>query len=179
MWRIAMLLSCFLLAGNARAERAMVDVDAGLDGVSIRATINVHTDAATLWSTLTDYNRLSEFVPNLIISRVVSRPGRPTEVEQQADSGLLSFAIPDHVVLAMEEHPPNLIRFHAISGSVLAMHGEWRIDGQANPVRLTYRADVMPLLPPPPLVTEGIVRDEIGLRLEALVREAERRGARR
>jgi len=168
-----------LLAHAAWADKARVNVDAGLTGITILATISVHTDPQTLWTTLTDYNRLTEFVPNLIVSRIVSAPGRPTQVEQKADSGLLSFVIPDHVVLAMEERPPGSIRFRAISGSVLAMNGEWRIEGHADPVRLYYRARVLPMVPPPPLVSEGYIGDEIAMRLEAVAREAERRGRKR
>lgn len=179
MTRPIILFVCWLLSQAAWADRARVNVDAGLTGVSIQATINVHADADTLWSTLTDYNRLTEFVPNLIVSRIISLPGRPTEIEQRADSGVLSFAFPDHVVLAIEERPPNLIRFRAISGSVLSMNGEWRIEDRSNLVRLIYRAKVLPIVPPPPFVSEKIIRDEISTRLEAVVREAERRGAKR
>jgi hypothetical protein len=179
MTRLIILLAGWLAAQGAWADKARVNVDAGLTGISIAAAINVYSDADTLWATLTDYNRLNEFVPNLIVSRIISAPGRPTQVEQRADSGMLSFVIPDHVVLAMEERPPSLIRFRAISGSVLAMNGEWRIEGQGNPVRLTYRARVLPMVPPPPFVSESIIRDEIGTRLEAVVREAERRARKR
>jgi hypothetical protein len=179
MNRLAILFAVWLVAQPAWADKARVNVDAGLTGITILATINVHADPDTVWTTLTDYNRLTEFVPNLIVSRIVSPPGRPTQVEQKADSGLLSFVIPDHVVLAMEERPPNLIRFRAISGSVLSMNGEWRIEGKANPVRLYYRARILPVVPPPPLVSEGYIADELALRLEAVAREAERRVTKR
>jgi carbon monoxide dehydrogenase subunit G len=179
MMRLVLLLLGWFVSQATWADKARVHVDAGLSGVTILASITVHSDAETLWSTLTDYNRLSEFIPNLMVSRVVSQPGRPTQVEQRGDSGVLSFVIPDHVVLAMEERPPKQIRFRAVAGSVLAMNGEWRIEGAGNPVRLLYRAKILPVVPPPPLVSEGIIRDEISTRLEAVVREAERRGAKR
>ncbi len=160
---------------TATAEPAWVKADAGLSGVQIRASMAVKADAATLWATLTDYNRLTEFVPSLTISRVVSAPGKPKRVEQRADSGVFSFVMPDHVVLAMEEAPPDRIRFRAVSGSVVAMAGEWRILGTTNPVRLTYRSHVIPMVPPPPLLTDGFIEDEVRKRFEAVAMEAERR----
>lgn len=178
MHRYMLLLGLWLLAQPAWAAKTRVHVDAGLTGVDILATTEVRASADTLWDTLTDYNRLTDFVPNLIVSRIVSPPGRPTQVEQRADSGVLSFVFPDHVVLAMEERPPKQIRFRAVSGSVLSMTGEWRIEGQ-NPVRLVYRASILPMVPPPPFFSEGIIRDEIVARLDAVVREAERRGSMR
>jgi len=178
MYRLAILLASWAFLQPAWANKADVRVDTGLtSGVNISATIDINASAETVWQTLTDYNRLNEFVPNLVVSRVISAPGRPTRVEQRGDSGVLSFAVPDHVVLAMEERPPTLIRFRAVSGSVLAMNGEWRISGAGLPIRLTYRAKVMPVVPPPPFVSEGIIRDEIGRRIEAVSREAEKRHA--
>jgi len=177
--KMATLVCGWLIAQPALSAKALVDVDAGLTGINISASISANADSATLWSTLTDYNRLAEFVPNLVVSRIISTPGRPIQVEQKADSGVLSFAIPDHIVLAMEERPPNLIRFRAISGAVISMKGEWRIEGSGMPLRLVYRARVLPMVPPPPYVADGIIRDEIASRLEAVVREAERRARKR
>jgi len=172
---LSLSLACIASASAASTESAWVKADAGLTGVQIRASMAVKADAATLWQTLTDYNRLTEFVPSLTISRVVSAPGKPKRVEQRADSGMFSFVMPDHVVLAMEEAPPDRIRFRAVSGSVVAMAGEWRILGTTNPVRLTYRSHVIPMVPPPPLLTDGFIEDEVRKRFEAVAMEAERR----
>jgi ribosome-associated toxin RatA of RatAB toxin-antitoxin module len=148
-------------------------------GVRVEANMLVNADAATMWSTLTDYNRLAEFVPNMVVSRIISRPGQPTRVEQRSDSGIFSFVMPDHVVLALEESQQRKISFRAVSGSILAMQGEWRIHGENNPIRLTYRAHLLPMVPPPPLVSEGFIADEVRARFEAVGHEAERRMRRR
>jgi carbon monoxide dehydrogenase subunit G len=160
---------------GASAEPAWVKADASLTGVRISASMGVDADADTVWNTLTDYDRLTQFIPSMTVSRIVSKPGRPKRVEQRADSGVFSFVMPDHVVLAMEEAPPNQIRFRAVSGSVVAMSGEWRILGKNRPVRLVYRSHVVPMVPPPPLVSDSFIEDEVRKRFEAVGREAERR----
>lgn len=152
-----------------------ISTDVGLTGVRIEARGRVAADVDTLWETLTDYDRLATFIPDMVVSRLVSAPGQPKLVEQQADAGMFAFVMPDHVVLAMEERPRGLIRFRAVSGKVAAMSGEWVISGRDAPVTLLYRARVIPLLPPPPLVTDHFVEDEVRVRFAAVIREAERR----
>ena len=173
--RLAVGFMSLFMVTSALAEVAWVKADAGLTGVRVSASMGVDADAETLWSTLTDYDRLTQFVPSMIVSRVISKPGMPKRVEQRADSGMFSFVMPDHVVLAMEEHPPDQIRFRAVSGSVVAMSGEWRILGNSRPVRLVYRSHVLPMVPPPPLVSSGFIEDEVRKRFEAVGKEAERR----
>lgn len=177
--RLHRLLGLLALVGLTPAAHAVGDIqvaaDVGFTSVRIEATSQVAADVETLWQTLTDYDRLASFIPDMVVSRLVSPPGQPKLVEQRADAGLFAFVMPDHVILAMEERPLGVIRFRAVSGKVAAMTGEWSISGRANPVRLTYRAQVVPLLPPPPLVSGRFIEAEVRQRFSAVIREAERR----
>jgi hypothetical protein len=164
-----------LLAGAAGAADAKVTANTGFSGIRVEAVQKVNADAQIVWQTLTDYNRLAAFIPDMVSSRVVSPPGAPKKVEQIADAGLFAFVMPDHVVLLMEEIPTNLIRFRSVAGKVAAMNGEWRIQGDKAPVTLIYRAHIIPATPVPPLVTSYFIEDEVKNRFEALGREAERR----
>ena len=163
------------LAGAAGAAGAKVTASTGFSGIRVEAVQRVNADAQTVWQTLTDYNRLAAFIPDMVSSRVVSPPGAPKKVEQIADAGLFAFVMPDHVVLLMEETPNSHIRFRSVAGKVAAMNGEWRIHGDRAPVILTYRAHIVPLTPVPPLVSSYFVEDEVKTRFEAVGREAERR----
>jgi len=161
--------SCALAAG------ARVNANTGLSGVKVEASQVLQTDARTLWDTLTDYNRLATFIPDMVSSRLISAPGAPKRLEQIADAGLFAFVIPDQVVLALEETPNSLIRFRAVTGKLVSMTGEWRIVGDKAPVTLLYRAHIVPLSPIPPLGSGYFVEDEVRARFEAVGREAERR----
>lgn len=164
-----------LLAGAAGAAGAKVTASTGFSGIRVEAVQKVNADAQTVWQTLTDYNRLAAFIPDMVSSRVVSPPGAPKKVEQIADAGLFAFVMPDHVVMLMEETPISHIRFRSVAGKVAAMSGEWRIQGDKAPVTLIYRAHIIPTTPVPPLVTSYFIEDEVKNRFEALGREAERR----
>jgi hypothetical protein len=170
---LATLLVSF--ATMSLAAGARVKANTGLSGVRVEASQKLQVDADTLWDTLTDYNRLATFIPDMVSSRLISAPGAPKRVEQIADAGLFAFVMPDHVVLAMEETPTNLIRFRAVSGKLVAMTGEWRIVGDSAPVTLVYRAHIVPMSPIPPLGSGFFVEDEVRARFEAVGREAERR----
>ncbi len=174
--RLPWLVPLLCLPATARAVGGVhVSASTGFTGVKIEAASLVAADTTTLWETLTDYDRLATFIPDMQVSRLVSAPGQPKLVEQKADAGLFAFVMPDRVVLAMEERPQGLIRFRAVSGNVATMRGEWIISGSGNSVKLTYRAHVVPLLPPPPLVSDHFVENEVRQRFTAVVREAERR----
>lgn len=164
-------------ASGTASAGAKVNASTGLTGIRVEASQRLNADAQTVWQTLTDYNRLAAFIPDMVSSRVVSPPGAPKRVEQIADAGLFAFVMPDHVVLLMEETPMSHIRFRSVAGKVAAMNGEWRIVGDKAPVTLTYRAHIVPLTPVPPLVSSYFVEDEVKSRFEAVGREAERRMA--
>jgi hypothetical protein len=165
----------FLLAGMTHAAGTKVTASTGITGIRVEASQKLNADAQTVWHTLTDYNRLAAFIPDMVSSRLVSPPGAPKRVEQIADAGLFAFVMPEHVVLLMEETPISHIRFRSVAGKVAAMSGEWRIVGDASPVTLIYRAHIVPLTPVPPLVSSYFVEDEVKNRFEALGKEAERR----
>lgn len=164
-----------LASSGVLAAGAQVNAKTGLSGVRVDASQVLQTDANTLWDTLTDYNRLATFIPDMISSRVISAPGAPKRVEQIANAGVFAFVMPDQVVLALEETPNSLIRFRALSGKLVSMTGEWRIIGDAAPVTLRYFAHIVPLSPIPPLGSGFFVEEEVRARFEAVGREAERR----
>jgi hypothetical protein len=170
LWLIAALPAC------ASAAQTNVVTDIGLMSVDIRAVTVVNADASVLWETLTDYNRLASFVPGMTLSRLVSAPNaRAKLVEQKGEGGMLSLVLPDHVILELDERPFSRIGFRSVSGWVTSLRGEWIIKGELAPITLGYRAIVVPALPPPPVLTDDYVQNEIRMRMNAVAREAERR----
>ena len=172
---VLMALLSMLASASLWAATTQVRTQVHLGGVKVVAHSLVQADARTLWQTLTDYNRLASFVPGMTLSRVISPANAaPKLVEQKGDGGLLALVIPDHVVMEINEQAPGLIRFRSKS-RLARMQGEWRIIGDRAPVTLQYQADILTVLPPPPLLTDDYVSNEIRLRIDAVAGEAERR----
>ncbi len=174
-WWAAIL--CLGLAASAAHAEARVQVVANEAIINVQAEIDARVDRDIAWSVLTDYNRWAEFIPELTVSRVISAPGEPIRLEQRGSIPWLPN-FPLVIIAQVEEYPPKAIRFQRLAGNIRALVGEWQIQGR-SPVRLIYRATVIPGFPMPPEANAEIFRHDAKVRLEALAREMERRAARR
>lgn len=175
-WGAAAML-CLGLAVSAAHAEARVRVEANEAIISVQAEIDARVDRDLAWSVLTDYNRWSEFIPDLAVCRVISAPGEPIRLEQRGSIPWLPN-FPLVMIALVEEKPPRSIRFQRIAGNIRALVGEWQIQGR-SPVRLVYRSTVMPGFPMPPEASIEIFRHDAKVRLEAMAREMERRAARK
>jgi hypothetical protein len=166
------LVSCFAVAD------ADVQVEADASLIRVSAQIATRVDRETAWRVLSDYDRWAEFVPDMLLSRVVSKPGEPLQVEQRGRIPWLPV-FPLAVVADVDETPYRGLRFQRVAGNIKALQGEWRIEGDF-PVHLIYRSTVELGFPMLPLITIEILRQNTKARLEAMAAEMARTaGARR
>lgn len=172
---LALGAAVLCLKVGAVSADARVRVEANEAMISIQAEIDTRVDRDQAWGVLTDYNRWSEFIPNLEICRVISAPGEPIRLEQRGSIPWLPN-FPLVMIALVEEFPPRAIRFQRIAGNIRALAGEWQIQGK-SPVRLVYRSTVLPGFPLPPEASIEIFRHDAKVRLEAMAREMERRAA--
>ena len=169
-WLATLALS-LLAAARALAD-AHVQVEAEGAVIHVSAEIETRVDRDTAWRVLSDYNRWTEFVPDLLISKVVSQPGEPLRLGQRARIPWLPN-FPVVMVSEVEENPPKSIRLRRLAGNVRSFTGEWQIQGKM-PVRLVYRSTVEPGFPVPPQMSIEIFRNDAKVRLEAMAREMAR-----
>lgn len=127
------------LRARARVDRSLIRGD-----IDIAAYVDVPADVATAWAVLTDYNRLADFVPDMQVSRVVSKPDEATHVYQRGEKSWLLLGQPLELLFRMDETPLTRIRFRLISGNIDKMHGEWQIIKRGNSARIAYRAHMEP-----------------------------------
>lgn len=180
--RFGVAITAFLL-GISAAPAISVAADPGLrvnadttfGVITIDAEMLVPADAKTAWAVLTDYDNLSSFVPEMKSSRVTHAPGQPKRLEQRGKSGMLSFFTPEHIVFHLEETPPERIKFNKVAGDVRSMRGEWLIVGTGNPVKVFYRARIVPKVPLPPLLGATMIELDVESKLAAIRREIARR----
>lgn len=172
---------CFLLAlVAASAARAAEDLSVetlrrgeALE-VTCRATVRAPRDL--IWRTLTDYNRLTEFVPGMLKSRVLEARGSVSVVEQQGEARFLFFTWPIDVTVTTTDRPPDLIEMRLLRGNLKRLEGAYRIeeldDGR---FRLHWHGLIEPAEPMPPLIGELLMRANIANQFEGMVQEIERR----
>ncbi|MGQ9862714.1 MAG: SRPBCC family protein [Thiobacillaceae bacterium] len=175
LWSAALVAVGLSLQTPAVRADAWVRVEANEAVISVHAEIDTRVERDLAWAVLTDYDRWSEFIPDLYVCRVISPPGEPIRLEQRGSIPWLPN-FPLVMIALVEENPPRSIRFQRIAGNIRALVGEWQIQGK-SPVRLVYRATVMPGFPMPPEASVEIFRHDARVRLEAMAREMERRAA--
>lgn len=126
---------------------------------------------------LTDYDRLSEFVPDLIESRLVSAPGAPRLLEQRGRTRIAMFSAELSVTLRVDEYPIERLEFEAVGGNVREMRGRWLIGSLGEGTRLEYAISLIPSFWVPPSVGPALVRRHVDSQLKGVEAEIMRRAA--
>jgi len=174
----SLLFSQPALAQADSRLRAVASVERSLafGSITIKAYVDVPVDGRLAWSVLTDYDRLADFVPDMQLSRRISRPGEPTRVHQRGEKTWLVLDTPFEVVLLMHETPYTRIHFRQLAGTLKDMYGEWRLLPLPEGVRIAYAARLEPGLLSPRVPGDGwLIEADIQRMLEAIAHEMVRR----
>ncbi len=98
-----------------KVEVKRIEVD-GQRMYEVDASASVQAPPASVWKTLTTYERMNEFVPDLSSCRVLSRNGNEVIIEQQGMARFLFMNHPIHLVVRATETPLTSIDIALISG---------------------------------------------------------------
>ena len=166
----------------AQPDRNDVDVQAerngGLVDVQARALLQAPMDV--VWRTLTDYERLPEFIPGLENSRIITRNGAQVLVAQTGSARFLFLTVPIAVMLESTERPPHVVEVRRVSGSIRHLHGRYEARPQADGrVLLRWIGSISPDADLPPLIETALVRLSIRDQFVGMVQEIERRAGTR
>jgi ribosome-associated toxin RatA of RatAB toxin-antitoxin module len=176
--RFAILLTLGAATCTLARPPAVISVDATSQdaGVQVTARAVVHAPTELIWQTLTDYDHLSQFVPGLDSSRVVSRQGSQLIVEQKGGASWWFFYYPIQVTVAATERPYESINVHLLQGNLRRLDGEYRIGPQPDgSTELTWQGLVEPGAPLPRFIRTAVLRRSISDQFAGMVREIERR----
>ncbi len=136
----------------------------------ISATIQIPYPAQQVWAVLTNYEALSEFIPNLALSRPLDSPDGNILIEQVGTQKLLNINFSARVVLAMQEEFPTAVRFQMVEGDFKSFVGAWLLaptdDGAGT--ALTYTVDILPKLTMPIKLVECRLRMDLPVNLVAI-----------
>jgi ribosome-associated toxin RatA of RatAB toxin-antitoxin module len=169
----ALLLALAFPATNRAAEISVQTTRHG-DSFEINASAEIEVSVADAWKVLTDYDRLAEFIPGMLESRVVSRDGSNVVVDQRGETSLLFLTFPMRVRLAIEEQPYVRIASIAIAGNFKELTGVYLLQAKDAGMRLRYEGKFTPDFGFPPLLGTLIVRNTAEKRFSAMVYEIEK-----
>lgn len=129
-----------------------------------------------LWNVLTDYDQLSNFIPNLSSSSVVSRQNNCVHLAQVGSQQLLGLKFSAQVELELTEHrPEGLLRFRMIKGDFRRFEGSWRLQALPDGTSLLYDLTVQGCMGMPVGLIEQRLRTDLSDNLLAVEQEALRR----
>lgn len=162
----------------AQPERSDIDVQAERKGalVEVHARALLHAPMEVVWRTLTDYERLPEFIPGIETSRIISRNGAQVLVAQTGRASFLFLTVPITVLLESTERPPHVVEVRRISGSIGHLQGRYEARPLADGrVLLRWLGSISPDADLPPLIETTLVRLSIRDQFVGMVQEIERR----
>jgi ribosome-associated toxin RatA of RatAB toxin-antitoxin module len=175
--RLALILLAWLPAAALAAGEVRVDAAQSGTAVAVSAQASLKAPPAIIWGTLTDYERLPEFIPGMKRSRVIDRRGPAAIVEQDGEAGFLFFRYPIHVVVESAEYPPYLITIHVVRGNLRQLQGRYQIEQGATAGEhvLRWSGVIEPDTALPAFITVPLMRANIEDQFTGMVREIKRR----
>ena len=160
---------------QAATDISVVTTEQGA-AIEVKARAVVHAPIELIWQTLTDYDHLSEFVPGIVSSRVVSRDGAQLVVEQRGSARLWIFSYSIRVTVASTERPYQTIDVHLLQGNLRRLDGGYRIEPRPDgSTELSWTGLVEPDTPLPTFIRNPVLRRTISEQFTGMVREIERR----
>ena len=170
---------CLSLAAAAASAADDISVDARRRDEALEVVCKATLDAPLelIWQTLTDYDRLAEFIPGMRRSRMISRVGAVAVIEQSGEARFLFVSQPIEVTLVSTERPPHVIEAVLLKGNLKRLDGAYRIEPQGGGRMLLTWTGVVEAMSMPPLLGEMVMRANIEDQFRGMVREIEKRDA--
>ncbi len=150
-------------------------------GLDVIAQARVEAPRSLIWATITDYDRLAEFVPGISSSRVVERQGNTVRVRQTGRANLLIFGFDVEVLIDAIESPPDSVEARLVSGSLRRLEGRYRIEPSraAGRYNLRWEGVVEPGDDVPAFIGRAVALSTIEAQFAAMAAEINRRAAER
>lgn len=171
----AFILTLFL-AQPALAQ-PQVTVEKSADGlIRVVADDQATAPVEVVFETLTDYDHLARFIPDMHSSRIVSAAGEPLRVAQEGETGFLAYRFPLNVTFEIAFEPLFRVNFRSIAGNMREMEGFYQLKTMGETTYLHYEARFLPDFWVPPIIGPAIMQNEITRQFEGLAAEIGRRG---
>ncbi len=143
----------------------------------LAAQLRTHVSVDSLWKVLTDYEHLSEFIPNLAKSSLVERNENCVKLNQVGCQKLMGLKFSAQVQIELiEKRSIGQLQFHMLKGDFRRFEGAWTIkklpDGGSS---LVYELTVQGCVGMPVALIEKQLKQDLNANLFSVEQEAIRR----
>ena len=159
--------------GSNTIEQTMEVLPAGTRRLA--AQLSTPLEICYLWEVLTSYEKLSEFIPNLLSSEVLSRVENQIFLKQIGSQEFLGFNFSAEVFIKLIEDRNNaLLSFSLIKGDFRKFEGSWKIkeSSTGNGSSLIYELIVQGCFGMPVTLIEKHLRKNLTTNLLAVEKAA-------
>ena len=115
------LVAAMAAASPVAAATIAVSVVRSVEAIDVQASTTLNAETETAWRVLTDYDRYTDFIPDLQRSHVVARRGSKVTVEQSGFAAIWLLKMPVQVTFEVNENPPSGLQSRAIAGSLRSL----------------------------------------------------------
>ena len=114
--------------------------------IGVTGEIYIGSQPEKVWTVLTDYDNLKNFIPNIIESGLLKDKGDEKIIIQAGRTGIFLFKKTSHIKLKVKEEYFKHIYFEQITGDFKVYKGEWILEyyQEAQGTFLTFKAMVKP-----------------------------------
>jgi ribosome-associated toxin RatA of RatAB toxin-antitoxin module len=147
-----------------------VNVDA-LHMYEVNASGTVQAPLPAVWKTLTSYDRMEEFVPDMASCRVLSRNGNEVIIEQFGTARFLFVSRSIHLIVRATEQPMQAIDIALISGDMKHYEARWELVPvpETGGTRVLYTGRLVPNFYVPGILGTNIIRGDIERMMSAVL----------
>jgi ribosome-associated toxin RatA of RatAB toxin-antitoxin module len=140
-----------------------------------RAAVLAGAPLQRVWQVLTGYDRLADFIPNMVSSRLVSRQGNECVVAQEGYGRFLFIRQPIRLVLRVQEQPFSSIVLTLLEGNMHAYRAAWQLTSvEKNLTQIIYTGTIAPEFYVPPLFGTSLMKSDLRDMIGAVVGEIEK-----
>ena len=138
-----------------------VDID-GEQVFQVEAGGTVKASPASVWKVLTNYESMPDFVPDLEKTKVISRTGNRTILEQSGRARFLFLSREIHLIVQVAEDPISAIDISLVTGDMKVYSCRWEMSSTPDGgTRIAYSGRMVPKFYVPGMLGANIIRRDI------------------
>ena len=140
-----------------------IEVKVKITGESVTVDLSLVVPATRqeVWSVLTDFGHMADFISNLKESRVISTSGNTLKIFQRGVATYGPINFPFESTREIRLTPFDKIKSHMISGNMRRMEGMTRLIDEGGQTRIIYHTDTIQEVWVPPLAGNLFIEHEI------------------
>lgn len=159
-----------------QTEAVRVKVAHEGDAFIIDAVFIAPVPAREAWAVLTDFDAMSQFVPDLESSRITSRSGTRLTLEQHGTARWGPFTRKFHTVREVDLLPFERVTSRTVGGTLRRADTLTQFTAVNGGTEIRYHMELMTDAPLPDFAIESFLRAEVRQQFGALLQEIRRRG---